>query len=156
MNNKVILALCLIIPLAIGGLSGLLSSAGVTEWYITLNKPSFNPPSWVFGPVWTVLYLLMGYSFYRIYSQPISIHRLKATRLFVAQITLNFFWSLIFFRWQLTGWATVEILLLWITILLMIRAFVKLDPIAGYLQIPYLLWVSFASLLSGSLWYLNS
>lgn len=155
MNKISVFILCLLIPLIIGGLSGVLSGDGVTDWYPTLNKPSFNPPAWVFGPVWTTLYLLMGYSFYRIYSQPVSIHRIKATRLFVAQITLNFFWSLIFFRWQLTGLATIEIILLWITILLMIRAFIKLDPVAGYLQIPYLLWVSFATLLCGSLWYLN-
>ncbi len=155
MNKKIILVICLTVPLIIGGISGWLSGDGINSWYPSLIKPSFNPPAWVFGPVWTVLYLLMGYSFYRIWMQPVSIHRIKATRLFIAQITLNFFWSLLFFRWQLTGWATIEIIVLWITMILMIKAFIKLDSFAGYLQIPYLLWVSFASLLSGSLWYLN-
>jgi len=155
MKKALTILLFLIGPLLIGGLSGILSGNGVTSWYPSLIKPVFNPPSWIFGPVWTILYLLMGYSFYRIYMQPVSIHRIRATRLFLLQLTLNFFWSLLFFRWHLTGWATVEIVMLWITIILMIKAFVKLDPLAGYLQIPYLLWVSFATLLSGSLWYLN-
>ena len=155
MNKKIIFVVCLFTPLIIGALSGVLSGDGINDWYPTLIKPSFNPPSWVFGPVWTILYILMGYSFYRIWMQHVSIHRIYATRLFIVQLILNFFWSLIFFRWHLTGLATIEIIILWISILLMIRSFLKLDRIAGYLQIPYLLWVSFATMLSASLWYLN-
>jgi tryptophan-rich sensory protein len=98
----------------------------------------------------------MGYSLYRIWQQPVSIHRRKAIILFTVQLVLNFFWSLIFFRWHQMGFATIEIIILWITLLLMIKALSKLDPVAGYLQIPYLLWVTFASLLCGSLWYLNT
>jgi len=154
-HNTLIFFVCIFIPLIIGGLSGFLSTEGIEAWYPSLNKPFFNPPSWVFGPVWTMLYLLMGYSSYRIWMQPVSIHRRKALLLFALQLSLNFFWSLIFFRWQLIGLATIEIILLWVSIILMIKSFIKLDMVAGYLQIPYLLWVTFASVLSGSLWYLN-
>jgi translocator protein len=156
MKKYITLFTCLIFPLIIGGLSGMLSADGVSNWYLTLNKPTFNPPSWVFGPVWTTLYLLMGYSFYRIWMQPISKHKIISIRIFFIQLTLNFFWSIIFFRWHETGWATVEIILLWSSILYMIITFSKIDKTAGFLQIPYLLWVTFASFLSGSLWYLNS
>ncbi|MFN5223822.1 MAG: TspO/MBR family protein, partial [Bacteroidota bacterium] len=110
---------CLLIPLAIGGFSGYLSAAGVNDWYFTINKPSFNPPSWVFGPVWTLLYLLMGYSLYLVLKGQPSEARTTVIWLFAIQITLNFLWSLIFFRWHMMGFAFIEIVLLWLTILLM-------------------------------------
>ena len=146
---------CLLIPLAIGGFSGYLSAAGVNDWYFTINKPFFNPPSWVFGPVWTVLYLLMGYSLYLVLKAQPSEARTAAIWLFAVQITLNFLWSLIFFRWHMMGFAFAEILLLWITILIMALKMHQVSTTAAWLQLPYLLWVGFASVLSGSLWWLN-
>jgi len=149
------LILCLVIPMAIGGASGYLSASGVSDWYTSIHKPSFNPPSWVFGPVWTLLYLLMGYSLYLVLNVVDSPEKTMAVRLFVLQISLNFFWSLIFFRWHQMGWAFVEILILWLAILGMIFYMYQVSKTAALLQIPYLLWVSFASILSGSLWWLN-
>ncbi|MFZ9943136.1 MAG: TspO/MBR family protein [Bacteroidia bacterium] len=149
------LLFCLLLPLMIGGFSGYLSASGVNDWYLTINKPSFNPPSWVFGPVWTTLYLVMGYSLYLVLKTEPSQTRTLVISLFAVQITLNFLWSLIFFRWHMLGLAFVEIVILWLCILLMAVKMHQISSLAAWLQVPYLLWVGFASLLSGSLWWLN-
>jgi tryptophan-rich sensory protein len=147
--------LAVLLPLAAGGYSGYLTAGAINDWFLTLNKPSFNPPSWVFGPVWTLLYLLMGWSLYRIWRLPASTQRSTAMGVFFIQLILNFFWSLIFFRWQAMGFALLEIALLWISIAAMIHLFRKLDSTAGYINIPYLLWVSFATALNTAYWVLN-
>jgi benzodiazapine receptor len=149
------LLFCLLLPLMIGGFSGYLSASGVNDWYLTINKPSFNPPSWVFGPVWTTLYLVMGYSLYLVLKTEPSQTRTLVISLFAVQITLNFLWSLIFFRWHMMGLAFVEIVILWLCILLMAVKMHQISSLAAWLQVPYLLWVGFASVLSGSLWWLN-
>ena len=149
------LLFCLLLPLMIGGFSGYLSASGVNDWYLTINKPSFNPPSWVFGPVWTTLYLVMGYSLYLVLKTEPSQTRTLVISLFAVQITLNFLWSLIFFRWHMLGLAFVEIVILWLCILLMALKMHQISSLAAWLQVPYLLWVGFASVLSGSLWWLN-
>jgi len=149
------LIICLLVPLMIGGFSGYLSASGVNDWYLTINKPSFNPPSWVFGPVWTVLYLVMGYSFYLVWKAEPSSARNTVIGLFILQLTLNFLWSLIFFRWHLMGLAFAEIVVLWVVIAYMALKMHPVSPLAAWLQVPYLLWVGFASVLSGSLWWLN-
>ena len=149
------LLFCLLLPLMIGGFSGYLSASGVNDWYLTINKPSFNPPSWVFGPVWTTLYLVMGYSLYLVLKTEPSQTRTLVISLFAVQITLNFLWSLIFFRWHMMGLAFVEIVILWLCILLMAVKMHQISSLATWLQVPYLLWVGFASVLSGSLWWLN-
>ena len=149
------LLFCLLLPLMIGGFSGYLSASGVNDWYLTINKPSFNPPSWVFGPVWTTLYLVMGYSLYLVLKTEPSQTRTLVISLFAVQITLNFLWSLIFFRWHMMGLAFVEIVILWLCILLMALKMHQISSLAAWLQVPYLLWVGFASVLSGSLWWLN-
>lgn len=149
------LLFCLLLPLMIGGFSGYLSASGVNDWYLTINKPSFNPPSWVFGPVWTTLYLVMGYSLYLVLKTEPSQTRTLVISLFAVQITLNFLWSLIFFRWHMLGLAFVEIVILWLCILLMAVKMHQISSLAAWLQVPYLLWVGFASVLSGSLWWLN-
>jgi tryptophan-rich sensory protein len=146
---------CLTIPLIIGGVSGFATSGGLQDWYPSLAKPSFNPPNFLFGPVWTTLYLLMGVSLYMILQLPPSTARRNALIIFGVQIFLNFWWSIIFFSWHEMGWALVEIIAIWFSILAMIITFKQLKPIAGYLQIPYLMWVSFATLLNASLWWLN-
>ncbi len=155
MNKYLTLTLCILIPVITGSISGWLSGTGLNEWYATLNKPSFNPPSWIFGPVWSLLYLLMGISLYRIIQSAPGNLRNRALILFFVQLLLNFMWSLLFFRWHLLGVAFAEILVLWLAILAMLYYFHKLDRTAWMLQIPYVLWVTFAAFLSGSFWYLN-
>lgn len=155
MNRYLKLILCLLGPLAIGAISGLATSSSINNWYLTLNKPSFNPPNYLFGPVWTFLYLLMGVSLFLIIEAPGSIDKQKALIIFTIQIFLNFCWSFLFFKFHWPGIALVEIILIWSSILSMIITFRKLNKIAAYIQIPYLLWVSFATILNASIWYLN-
>ncbi len=149
------LFLCLLIPLAAGGLSGIATVAGIPEWYDGLQKASFNPPNFLFGPVWTLLYILMGISLYLVWTTPESRDRSVALAAFGLQLLLNFAWSFIFFYFHQAGWALVEIILLWITIVLMIQLFHRVKPAASWLQVPYLLWVSFAAVLNAAIWKLN-
>jgi benzodiazapine receptor len=155
MNKTLKLILCLAIPLAIGSISGIATAAGIKSWYLTLNKPIFNPPNYLFGPVWTILYLLMGTSFYLILQTPKNEIRTRAIIIFCVQLGLNFLWSFLFFKFQLVGIAFIEILLIWASILTMVITFYKLNKTAALLQIPYLMWVSFASVLNGAIWWLN-
>lgn len=155
MNRYLKLFLCILGPLVIGGISGSATATGINTWYRSLTKPFFNPPDYLFGPVWTLLYALMGVSLFLILEMPKSELRRKSILIFCIQIFLNFWWSLIFFKYQLPGLALIEIVLIWISILLMILTFKKLNKTAAYLQIPYLLWVSFATVLTMSIWHLN-
>lgn len=141
--------------MSIGAIGGIATASGVNDWYLTIVKPSFNPPNYLFGPVWSFLYLLMGVSFYLILKSPKNHFRKPAIYIFLTQLGLNFLWSFIFFKFQLLGVAFIEILLIWISILTMILIFRRINKTASYLQIPYILWVSFASVLNGSIWYLN-
>jgi len=149
------LFISIMIPLVIGFISGFFTASGVNEWYTTLNRPSFNPPNWLFGPVWTTLYILMGISLYLVWKQPASDTRNSAIWIFALQLTLNFFWSIIFFYWHQIGIALIEIIVLWGLILLMIYRFYHINPTAAWLNIPYLLWVSFATVLNAAYWKLN-
>jgi len=151
----VTLIICLLIPLAIGGISGFATATSINDWYVTLNKPSFNPPNYLFAPVWTTLYSLMGISLFLVWKLPKGRDRNNALLIFALQLTLNFAWSFLFFKFNLPGVALVEIVLLWISILMMIIFFSRVSKLAAYLQIPYLLWVSFASALNGAIWFLN-
>lgn len=155
MAKSLKLIIAILLPMVVGGFSGFLTANSINDWYATLNQPSFNPPNWVFGPVWTTLYLIMGISLFRIWRLPVSKERNKAIGIFALQMTMNFFWSLIFFKWHSIGLALVEIILMWLMIAAMIHHFRKLDAAAGYMNIPYLLWVSFASVLNGAYFILN-
>lgn len=155
MNKYLKLALCIIVPLLIGGISGFATATSINDWYIDINKPSFNPPNYLFGPVWTTLYILMGISFYMILQSPKTELRKKAVAIFCIQLFLNFCWSFIFFKFQLLGLAFIEIIFMLLSIITMITVFYKINKTAALLQTPYLLWVSFASVLNGSIWYLN-
>lgn len=146
---------CLAIPLAVGGISGFATVTGIDTWYSTINKPSFNPPNWLFAPVWTTLYALMGIGLFLVWRSPESQDRKNALTIFGIQLFLNFCWSFLFFYFESPGIAFMEILVLWVSILMMIFFFRKVSPTAAYLQIPYLLWVSFASVLNASIWWLN-
>lgn len=153
--NWTSLIICIAIPLVAGTLSGIANANSISTWYTTLNKPSFNPPNYLFGPVWTILYLLMGISLYLIVSTTKSEVRTTALIIFGIQLLLNFSWSFVFFYFQSPGIALVVIIALLIGIVLMILYFSRLSPTAAYLQVPYLLWVSFATVLNGAVWYLN-
>lgn len=155
MKNSITLTLCITVPLLIGGISGFATATSINDWYIDINKPSFNPPNYLFGPVWTTLYILMGISFYMILQSPKTELRKKAVAIFCIQLFLNFCWSFIFFKFQLLGLAFIEIIFMLLSIITMITVFYKINKTAALLQIPYLLWVSFASVLNGSIWYLN-
>lgn len=150
-----LLLICIAIPLVSGSLSGLAIADHISSWYSTLNKPSFNPPNYLFGPVWSVLYILMGIGLYLILQTPKSAMRTKSIMLFAVQLILNLSWSFIFFNAQSPFAALIIIGLLWIAILMMMIYFHTLSPIASYLQIPYLLWVSFATVLNAAIWILN-
>ena len=149
------LASSVILSLLIGGISGIATSGEINGWYMGLNKPTFNPPNWVFGPVWTILYILMGVSFFLIWNLPPSKNISKAMLIFMTQMTLNFFWSFLFFKFKLMGWAFVEIVILWLLIIWTISLFYKLKKSAGLLNVPYLLWVTFASTLNLAYFLLN-
>ena len=146
---------CIVLTMSIGGLSGYATLDGVTGWYTTLHKPAFNPPNYLFGPVWSLLYLLMGVSLFLILKAERSPARSKAIAAFTIQLVLNFFWSIIFFRFHAVGMALAEIVLMWVAILWMIVTFYRVNKIASLIQIPYIAWVSFATILNAAIFYLN-
>ena len=148
-------AFWIVLSEAVGLLSGWLSREGTAVFGQTALQPPLSPPSWVFPVVWTILYALMGISTARISLLPPSAERSKGLNLFVAQLIVNFFWSLIFFNAQAYGFAALWLLLLWSLVLWMILTFYKIDPAAAYLQIPYLLWLTFAAYLNVGVWLLN-
>jgi tryptophan-rich sensory protein len=155
MKNILKLTLCITIPLLIGAISGIATASSIDTWYVDLTKPTFNPPNYLFGPVWTCLYILMGISFYMILQSPKTELRKKAIIIFYTQLFLNFCWSFLFFKFQLLGLAFIEIIFIWVSIVMMIILYFEINKTAALLQIPYLLWVSFASILNGSIWFLN-
>lgn len=155
MKRILILIACIAGCIISGGTAGRMASSGRSEWLFSLNTPSFNPPAFVFFPVWTLLYILMGYSFYLILTSAKSRFRNNAIFLFLFQLLFNLSWNFLFFKFHLIGLAFLEILMLWISIIAMIIAFFRVNKTAAYLQIPYLLWISFASILNGGFWYLN-
>jgi len=156
MKKAAQLIFCILTPLVIGGLSGYFTGNEVNgEWFINLVKPAINPPAWVFGPVWTLLYLLMGISLYMIVNTEKSEQRTKALLIFSAQIFLNFWWSILFFSFHWLLFSLIEIVVLWGFIVAMIIIFRKIKPSAAYLQIPYLLWVRFATMLNVAFWWVN-
>ena len=150
------LFVALLITVGIGSLGGLFTYPEILNWYAGLQKPSFQPPNWLFGPVWTLLYILMGISLYLVWKQPVSALRNKALTIFTIQFVLNFCWSIIFFNQHQIGLALIEIIVMWICILITIFQFGKLSSIAAWLLVPYISWVSFATILNAAIWKLNS
>lgn len=141
-------------------LVGLLSTpftiASIPTWYATLNKPFFSPPNWIFGPVWTVLYALIGISFFLIWEKGFKKKQAKKAGIFFGiQLVLNFIWSILFFGFQSPLLAFIDIIILLIVIAFTIRAFYKISQNAAYLLVPYLVWVSFATVLNLSILILN-
>ncbi len=148
-----------LICLGLGLISGLMTISEIEGWYSGLNKPSFNPPNWLFGPAWTTLYTLMGISFALVWNKldekGFKLFDLRGVSFFLIQFVLNLAWSSIFFSWHKIGLALIEILVLWVFILLTIIHFYRFHKVAGILLIPYILWVSFATVLTASIYYLN-
>lgn len=140
-----------------GVLGALATAEGVSTWYPTLRKPAFTPPGWVFGPVWTLLYALMGMALHLATGGDREAGTVRAARrLFALQLALNVLWSYLFFGRRRPGWALVEIACLWTAILLTVRSFAALSRPAALLLLPYLAWVSFAAVLNGAIWRLNA
>ncbi|MDD3004715.1 TspO/MBR family protein [Flavobacterium sp.] len=151
------IAILIIICLGIGYASSMVTQNGVTTWYPTIEKPSFNPPNWIFAPVWTLLYICIAVAGGIIWDK-IETHPLakKALLLFTIQLILNTLWSFLFFGLRNPLIALIEIILLLLMIYETYMIFNKINKIAGYLFVPYLLWVSFAMFLNASIWWLNS
>ena len=150
------LAVAVAAPLLVGGLAGAATARGVQDWYPSLVKPPFNPPAWVFGPVWTLLYVMMGIAAFLVWHKGPDRDLVKAgLLLFTIQLALNGLWSIFFFGMRLPGVAFAEIILLWGSIAATALLFWRSVPAAGLLLLPYLAWVSFAAVLNGSIWILN-
>lgn len=148
--------LCVLICLFIGGSSGLLTADSISTWYVDINKPFFNPPNWVFGPVWTALYTIMGISAGLIWNTGIQNKNTKKSLcVFAIHIFLNGLWSILFFRLKNPELAFIEIVLLLASIIYYTQLFYRIRPLTAWLQIPYIFWVSFASILNGSIAWLN-
>ena len=138
-----------------GALSGWLSREGMKIYESTIVQPPLSPPSWLFPIVWSVLYALMGIGAARIWMAPPGIHRSRGLNLFIIQLIVNFFWSLIFFNLQTFGFSLLWLILLCGLVLWMILEFRKVNKSAGNVQIPYLIWLAFAAYLNLGVWYLN-
>ena len=149
------LAFFLVLCLAVSGLGGAVTATSVDAWYQTLNKPAFNPPDWVFAPVWTTLYVLMALAGWRVWRTPPTPARRSALLLFAVQLVLNLAWSLVFFGLQKIGMALLEIGALFAAIIANCLVFWRLDRLAGALFVPYVLWVGYAAVLNLALWLLN-
>ncbi|MEO7323209.1 MAG: TspO/MBR family protein [Dokdonella sp.] len=140
---------------AIAAALGAVASIDASSFYVQLHQPAWAPPAWVFGPVWSVLYLLMGIAAWLVWRAA----ALRATRgalvMFLLQLGLNALWSWLFFAWHRGAMAFADIVLLWVLIIMTLVSFWRIKPLAGALLIPYLLWVSFASVLNYAVWQLN-
>jgi len=149
------LAALLALSAAVAIVSGVVTVQSVGTWYPTLAKPPFNPPSWLFGPVWTVLYIAMAISAWRVWKLRTRVAVGGALGLYAGQMALNFAWSLIFFGLHRVGAALIDILALLLALAGTTIAFWRKDRLAGLLMVPYLAWVSFAALLNFAIWRLN-
>lgn len=150
------LFISLIICNLAGGVGSIFTSNAISEWYQYLNKPSFNPPNWIFGPVWTLLYSLMGIALYLIWKRGLENKDVNyAVRFFLIHLIFNALWSLLFFGLRNPLLGLIEIVVLWAMIVASIVMFYRINKLAGVLLVPYLLWVSFATVLNYYLWQLN-
>ena len=157
MNNIAKLIISIVLSVGLGLLGGIFTAPEIQTWFVHLHKPVWNPPNWLFAPVWTTLYLLMGISFYLIWKAKADLDAKRwAVIIFIVQFALNFAWSYIFFKDHQMGWAFVDIIVLWLAIICTIVAFSRINSIAAWLLIPYVCWVSFAAILNYTIWQMNS
>lgn len=156
-RNMSKLIFSLVLCQLVGIIGGLFTAASVRTWYLTLNKPSFNPPNWIFGPMWITLYLLMSIALYLVWTTD-SPGKAKqiAMIFFFIQLAINMAWSFFFFYLKSPGLGLIDIIALLVFILLTIWKFFPVNRTAGYLMLPYLLWVGFAAILNYSIWTLNN
>jgi len=145
----------LLLPFLAGFVGSVFTFSSIPTWYSTLKKPSFSPPNFVFGPVWTFLYFLMGISFYLILKTEGGKEKNEAVRIFIIQLILNSFWSIGFFGLKNPLLGAFIIISLWFTLILMVIKFYRLNKIAGLINLPYIFWVSFATILNLSVYALN-
>lgn len=145
----------IVICLLVGSAGSYVTMPEIQGWYQTIQKPVWNPPNWIFGPMWTCLYILMGIAAARVWNKRKQTSTGPAMMLFAVQLLVNAAWSFIFFGAHQIGLAFAECFLLWLLILLTAKAFSKIDPLAAALMLPYLCWVSFAAFLNFTIWQLN-
>lgn len=151
--------IALIASIGIAQLAGIIGSIfttpNISTWYASLTKPAWNPPNWLFGPVWLTLFVLMGIASYRIWLQRKKPEVVGVLVIYVTHLAVNIAWSMLFFGAKLLDVAFYEIIVLWLLIGYLIIRFHRIDKLAGYLLIPYFAWVSFATLLNYTVWMLN-
>jgi benzodiazapine receptor len=156
-NGILQLVISLIVCQFAGFIGSVFTTPAIPTWYVTLNKPSFTPPNWLFSPVWIFLFLLMGISAFLVWSKGWGNKQVKiALSIFAVQLILNILWSAVFFGFRSPLAGFIEIVILWMAILLTILNFFKVSKTAGLLLLPYILWVSFAAVLNFFIWRLSS
>ena len=155
MNRWIALALFIISAFVIAAIGGSATASSVSDWYLTLEKPPWNPPGWVFGPVWTALYIMMAVAAWLVWREGRWKARKRALGLYLLQWALNALWTPLFFALHQPGWAFAEIAALLLTVLATLAAFWQVRRSAGLLLIPYALWVAFAAALNFTIWRLN-
>ena len=154
-EKKGVLAICILIPLAVGALASLLTRDSMAEFEL-LNKPPLSPPGWLFPVVWTILFVLMGIASYLIYQQGTEKVKVRqALVIYGVQLLFNFFWPIFFFRFGWYLFSFLWLMILWVLILVMISKFRKIDETAAKLLVPYLLWVTFAAYLNFGVFLMN-
>ncbi len=164
MRQVIAIVISLAASAAVAGIGGLATSRGLGPWFDALRKPSWNPPSWVFGPVWTVLYVLMAIAAFLVWRAGFAagardeVRRRAAAALVVygVHLVFNALWSWVFFAWRSPGWGVIEIGALWCLIIATIVMFARIRPMAAWMLFPYAAWVSFAAFLNFTIWRLNA
>ncbi len=157
MSNSIKLIIAIAVSQLAGIIGSLFTARAIAGWYTTVAKPAFSPPAWVFGPVWTTLFVLMGVAAFLVWKRGLDRRDVRiALGIFIGQLVLNTLWSIIFFGLHSPGGALIEIVFLWLAILATIVAFAKISRPATWLLAPYILWVSFAGYLNYSIWILNA
>jgi tryptophan-rich sensory protein len=178
-NEAIKLSVSIIICELAGVIGAIFTTPEISGWYVGLKKPFFNPPSWIFGPVWTILFVLMGVSLYLVWQKKFEIKnqiynsnkkawnkwseklwtgswkKINIIIIFCVQLLLNILWSIIFFRMHNLGFAFFELLILWVAIIYTMLNFYRVSKTSSYLLIPYFLWVSFAGILNFAIWMIN-
>ena len=150
------LVVSIIACLAAGAIGSIFTREAIPTWYATLEKPAFNPPNWLFAPVWTLLYLMMGIAAFLVWRKGLENRQLRiALIVFLVQLVLNALWSVAFFGLESPLYGLIVIAALWVAILFTVLKFYRISLAASVLLLPYLLWVSFAAVLNSSIWLLN-
>jgi benzodiazapine receptor len=150
------LVVSIIACLAAGAIGSIFTRQAIPTWYATLEKPAFNPPNWLFAPVWTLLYIMMGIAAFLVWRKGLENRQVRiALIVFLVQLVLNALWSVVFFGLESPLYGLIVIAALWLAILFTTLMFYRISRVAGGLMLPYLLWVTFAAVLNESIWLLN-